>query len=211
MSKFGVLLSSASSLWSQGLERIFSESNSFSVMGQVHPDQLLETAQLAQPDVILLKLDQSAHHYPLEGLREQCPFSLMVVIMENPNQYNISEFIHNGVRGCLPARLFPRQIVKTVELIVEGGIVCLPRMGQDPQVSTMDEQHLEKMNLLTGREHEVLALLGRSYSNQEIANCLSVSESTVKTHIRNIFKKLEVRNRTEALLRMMKYEQFHVS
>lgn len=55
------------------------------------------------------------------------------------------------------------------------------------------------MNILTNREQEILLLVTENYSNQEIAQQLCLAESTVKSHLHNIFRKLGVRNRSEAL------------
>ena len=115
------------------------------------------------------------------------------------------------MRGCLPARLFPMQIIRIVELVVEGGIVCIPRIGPNFFCTDSNARTGPKLNLLTGREREVLSKLEKSYSNQEIAASLCISESTVKTHLRNIFKKLEVHNRTEALVTIMQYANNNAS
>jgi two-component system, NarL family, response regulator LiaR len=64
----------------------------------------------------------------------------------------------------------------------------------------LDTQILAKLNI-SKREHEVLVLLGRGMSNQEIADALFVSPNTVKTHASRLFEKLDVKNRTHALLK----------
>jgi DNA-binding NarL/FixJ family response regulator len=179
-------------------------------VGQVRPEELLETARVKQPDVILLKMDES-NLVNLDELKFSCPFTLVTVVMENPSHYNVLDLIQNSVRACLPARLFPMQIINIVELVVEGGIVCMPRMGSDFLCTELNEKNGVKLNLLTGREHEVLSMLQKSHSNQEIAQSLCISESTVKTHLRNIYKKLDVRNRTEALVTVMQYTGYNAS
>ena len=60
-------------------------------------------------------------------------------------------------------------------------------------------KNLETVGTLTTREREILDLMCHSFSNQEIAESLCISESTVKTHLRNVFRKLQVRNRSEAI------------
>jgi DNA-binding CsgD family transcriptional regulator len=56
-----------------------------------------------------------------------------------------------------------------------------------------------QINLLSLREKEILALLGKYKTNKEIANCLNIETSTVKCHINNLYKKLKINNRKEAL------------
>ena len=68
------------------------------------------------------------------------------------------------------------------------------------RVVSIDENALEKCGI-SKREHEVLILLGRGMSNQEIADTLFVSQNTIKTHTSRIFEKLDVKNRTHAIIK----------
>lgn len=70
-------------------------------------------------------------------------------------------------------------------------------LGQ-PTDLTINETELKKLNLTT-REYEVLQLLTQGYTNAEIAGKLFLSLSTIKTHVSNLFVKMEVKNRTQAL------------
>jgi DNA-binding CsgD family transcriptional regulator len=67
-------------------------------------------------------------------------------------------------------------------------------------VIPIDEKALENLGI-SKREYEVLALLGTGMSNQEIADTLFISQNTVKTHTSRLFEKLEVKNRTHAILK----------
>lgn len=199
MSKFRVLICSDSPLYSQSLAVAFEESHSFRVIDNIIIADLINASLRIQPDVVVVKLEGEELLSTLGELRNKCPFLLPVVIVEDPNRFNIFEIISSGVRGCLPLRLLPRQIVNAIELIVVAGILCLPRINPKSLHNGEKEKDQYNVSSLTSREREVLSFLGKSYSNQEIAESLCLSESTVKTHLRNAFKKLRVRNRTEAL------------
>jgi DNA-binding CsgD family transcriptional regulator len=67
-------------------------------------------------------------------------------------------------------------------------------------VIPIDEKMLEKLGI-SKREYEVLTLLGKGMSNQEIADALFVSQNTIKTHTSRLFEKLDVKNRTHAILK----------
>jgi DNA-binding NarL/FixJ family response regulator len=67
-------------------------------------------------------------------------------------------------------------------------------------IKQIDETALEKLGI-SKREYEVLILMGKGMSNQEIADTLFVSQNTVKTHTSRLFEKLAVKNRTHAILR----------
>lgn len=201
MNQFRVLLCSDSPLYNQSLTVAFEENHSFRVVDQVSQEDLINASLRVQPDVVILKVDDAEGLSCIVELKSQCPFLFPIMIVEDPNQFNLFDLISGGVRGCLPLRMLPRQIVNAIELIVVAGILCLPRLN--PRVVNHANGGREKeqtnINALTSREREVLSFLGKSLSNQEIAASLCLSESTVKTHLRNAFKKLKVRNRTEAL------------
>lgn len=209
MTKYRILLGGESP-WCHSLAQLFFQESDFDVVGQVHLDQLPGNARMIQPDLLLLQLSGANLDF-LEEVRVQCPFTISILVVDNPNRYNMMELLQNGVRGLLPARLFPMQIIRSVELMAEGGIVCMPCL--EPNAFAQDSGHRcdSKMNALTGREKEVLNLLEKSYSNQEIAESLCISESTVKTHLRNIFRKLDVRNRTQATVTAFQYESRSIS
>ncbi len=204
MTKYRIMLSGASA-WCHSLAQLFSQGSDFEVVGQVYFDQLIENASTIQPDLLLIQFVGEDLEF-LEEIKKECPFTILILVVDHPSRYNIISLLHNGVRGLLPADLFPLQIIRSVELMAEGGIVCMPRL--EPNQFNMETVNNgdSKINTLTGREKEVLSLLEKSYSNQEIAESLCISESTVKTHLRNIFKKLDVRNRTQAMVTAFHFE-----
>jgi DNA-binding NarL/FixJ family response regulator len=200
MGEFRVLVGGQSPQWRESLAAAFSENSVFEVVGSAATMELIDTAVRFRPDVVLWKLDDEDPVPVAAELKQRCPFTLAVVMVEDPNNYNLVELVRAGIRGCLPLRLMPRQIVQAVELIAKAGMLCLPRLGAD----FLNNNHRKGApivpSLLTGREREILALLGKNLSNQEIGQALYLSESTVKTHLRSIFRKLEVRNRAEAVV-----------
>lgn len=200
MSQFRVLLCSDSPVYSNSLKVAFQEGHLFKVMEDVTSEDIIDSASRLQPDVVVLKLEDDACLPVVRQILVNCPLLLLVAIVEDPGRYDVNEFINMGLRGLLPMRLLPRQIVNAVELVVVAGILCLPRMnpGQINRNNANNESSVN-LNSLTTRERQVFGLLSKSYSNQEIADSLCLSESTVKTHLRNIFRKLKVRNRSEAM------------
>lgn len=92
------------------------------------------------------------------------------------------------------------QIVDAVELIVAAGMLCLPRFGPEFFKNCNNSNHgCSLLDTLTEREREVLKFLDKDLSNKDIAAAMYLSESTVKSHLRSIFRKLGVRKRREAL------------
>lgn len=197
MSKIKVLLCSDSPSYSQRLAAAFEEeNNSFRVVGTTVLQELAEAALRTQTDIVLIKLDD-VHILPsIVNLKNEYPFILPIIIVQE-NIFNTYDLINNGIYGYLPLWLFPRQIVNAVELIALAGVMCLPRLNAQT-INENSQRENYNLNILTSREREVLTFLSKSFSNKEIADSLCLSVSTVKTHFRNVFKKLNVRNRTEA-------------
>jgi len=92
-----------------------------------------------------------------------------------------------GIGIYLSRNLFRKEVIREKEIIVEV-----------PMSQGIDEKELEKTGI-SKREYEILQLINEGLSNQQIADKLFVSENTIKKHISNLFFKLDVERRTEAL------------
>jgi DNA-binding NarL/FixJ family response regulator len=108
--------------------------------------------------------------------------------------------------SLMPATILPSGVIRAVNLIRKG-YICAPRfmlqalrqeliMGKP--ANSGEGMPLEKR--LTPREGEINELIGRGYSNREIAERLFISVSTVKSHVYNIFRKTSIKNRTQAII-----------
>jgi DNA-binding NarL/FixJ family response regulator len=104
----------------------------------------------------------------------------------------ISGAIKSGARGYL-LKDAPRDLLLETIRRVDAGETCIPAELLSKLVAGMSDE------VLTAREHEVLQLVARGRSNKEIATSLSITETTVKSHLRSVFTKLRVLSRTEAI------------
>ena len=198
MGEYRVLIGGGSPQWRAGLGAAFTGNVAFEVAGSVDSSELLEAAARVYPEVVLWKPEDEDPVPVIRELKLKCPFTLPVLMVHDPQKVDLMELLRAGVRGCIPLRLLPRQIVHSLELIVTAGLVCLPRLGPE-FFGSPNNGTGTALDGLTRREREVLSLLGKNLSNQEIAQALFLSVSTVKTHLRSIFRKLGVKNRAEAL------------
>ncbi|KUG02967.1 two component transcriptional regulator, luxr family [hydrocarbon metagenome] len=198
MNRIKLLLCSDSPVYTQSLSIAFAERYVFNVVDNVSSTHLINAALRYQPDVVLWRIDDLNEGGSIAELKSKCPLLMLVLIVEDPNKFNLFQLLSLGIRGCLPMRLLPAQIISSVELIVNAGILCLPRLGNEQLNTVMGLNPALDFNSLTMREREILSLLGNNCTNQEMAAALDLSESTIKSHLSNIFRKLKVRNRTEA-------------
>lgn len=202
MQTFSVLMSGENSPWWQSLSMAFEQNPSFRVSGLIEPDRVLSSVHELQPDILIWRPDLQEHELPVRELKTACPFVIPIAIVQDPNCIDLMKLLKEGLCGCLPMRLRPRQIVSAIDMMVVGGLVCLPRLSREASRQFFHGNSRigpTFMNILTNREQEILLLVTENYSNQEIAQQLCLAESTVKSHLHNIFRKLGVRNRSEAL------------
>ena len=110
-----------------------------------------------------------------------------------------------GASGFLLKRTRPEDLLAAVHTIAAGDCLLSPsvtrrvidRMAQQPTPELADQAKLDE---LTPRERQVLELLARGLSNREIAAALTVEDSTVRTHVKRILMKLDLRDRVQAVM-----------
>jgi len=137
----------------------------------------------------------------LERLRDQAPHVAVILLTTYDNPTYLSRALALGAAGYLTKDADPQSIPLAVRAAVQGQAVLnqavLRRTWQDsrPLAPAETDAQLEE---LTEQELRVLRLLARGLSNQEIAARLHISLNTVKTHLKHIFAKLGVSDRTQA-------------
>jgi DNA-binding NarL/FixJ family response regulator len=110
-----------------------------------------------------------------------------------------------GASGFLLKRTRPEELIAAVHTIAAGDSLLSPsvtrrvidRMAQQPVPELADQARLEA---LTPRERKVLELMARGLANREIAAVLTVEESTIRTHVKRILMKLDLRDRVQAVI-----------
>jgi DNA-binding NarL/FixJ family response regulator len=121
----------------------------------------------------------------------------MFTIYENDEK--IFDALAAGASGYLVKKTtFPKIVESLIELY-EGGAPMSMQIARKVIESMRDEKNTERIDALTGRENEVLHCLAKGLLYKEIASRLNISMGTVRQHIHNIYDKLHVHNRTEAL------------
>lgn len=164
----------------------------------------LQVAQ-ASPELDLIVLDL---HMPgchsLDGLQQlitACPSIPVVMVSAEENRHLVLQSMAIGAVGFLIKTLPRVQIINALEQVLQGQVYLpaeLLRGGASAQTSSqITEKQLRQM---TQRQLRVLQCLAKGLSNKHIANLLCIAETTVKTHVSDILRKLQVRNRTQAAL-----------
>jgi DNA-binding NarL/FixJ family response regulator len=140
----------------------------------------------------------------IEALRRAMPETPLVVVAETDSPQRARQILSTGARGFLPASLSLRVLMGAIDLVLAGGVYVpssLIDSGSQRQGGWQGtSQASEPWSELTRRQRDVLALISQGKSNKLIADALTMSESTVKAHVKQIIKRLNVANRTQAAL-----------
>jgi DNA-binding NarL/FixJ family response regulator len=126
----------------------------------------------------------------LRAMRAACPTTTLVVLSGNQSPETVRLALGAGAQGYIPKSMSPFDTAGALERILAGEVYT------PLAVETGEESEF----LLTGRQMEVLTELCAGRSNREIAERLGLTENTVRVHASAIFRLLNVRSRTEAVL-----------
>jgi two-component system, NarL family, response regulator len=172
----------------EGLMAIIGRQPDMSVVAGVSNGcEACESWKDRRPDVTLLDLRMPLLDgvAAIEEIRRMDPAARVIVLTTYDTDNDIARAVQAGARAYL-LKDTPREAMLDTIRRVHRGELCV----------TAPSAAAES---LTPREHDVLRFLGHGHSNKDIASRLSISEMTVKTHLRSIFSKLQVSNRTEAI------------
>ncbi|CEA03214.1 Response regulator protein VraR [Metalysinibacillus saudimassiliensis] len=171
-------------------------------------EEAVQLATALEPDIILMDLVMPK----LNGIeatakvKKLLPKTEVLMLTSFSDRDHVIPALEAGAAGYQLKDIEPDELVKSIRQIMGGEHILHP----DATI-TLEAQQQELANAphtanpLTPRERDVLAELTKGKSNKEIASSLFVTEKTIKTHISNIFSKLEVQDRTQAALYAVKH------
>ncbi len=158
-------------------------------------ERLLDALRRFQPDVAVLDLQMPYMDGPtcLRHIRAESLPVRVLVLSAFADAHSMRAAVEGGADG-FALKTDPPQATLTAIRQVAAGQMVFPQAAR----RWLTPSPAEGPNALSEREQEVLALVAEGKSNAQIAQALSLSENTVKFHLRNLFSKLGVANRTEA-------------
>ena len=198
-----VLVADDHSLFRDGIVSLL-EAAGFEVVGQVGDgrEALTETRRL-NPDVVLLDISMPEMNglEALKLLREESPDVHVVMLTVSEDDSDLLEAIQAGASGYLLKSLSAEAFIELLKGLErdEAAISSQTTARLIKSIGTQTASKHEPFEKLTEREVGLLRLVADGLSNRAIAQELSISENTVKYHMKNIFQKLNAQNRTEAV------------
>jgi DNA-binding NarL/FixJ family response regulator len=203
-----VLIADDDHLMRAGLVELLSNDPAIEIVGQASTGrQAVERTCRLVPDVVLMDVRMP----DLDGivatreLSRLAPEARVLVLTTFEQDDYIFGALRAGASGFLLKRTRPEELIAAVHTIAAGDALLSPsvtrrvidRMAHQPTPDLTDRARLDE---LTPRERQVLELIARGASNREIAAALTVEESTIRTHVKRILMKLDLRDRVQAVI-----------
>ncbi|MFQ1053490.1 two-component system response regulator NarL [Gilliamella apicola] len=203
--KSSILLIDDHPMLRNGVKQLIHTVNHFEIVGETGSGiEGIKLAEEIDPDIILL--DINIHDVNgldiLRALREKNISSRIIMFTVSNAKEDIITALKMGADGYLLKDMEPEDFIKALQDISIGKVIMddaishiiLNYMRHSDEPTT---KPIHDVNLLTPREHEIFDLLVQGLSNKLIAKDLDIVESTVKVHIKSIFKKLNFKSRME--------------
>ncbi len=158
-----------------------------------------------QPQIVLMDIDLGEKRMTgiecIARLKEKCPQTLFMILTIYEDHQKVFDALSAGALGYVLKSASPEKIIEAIRDLQEGGAPMSPLIARKIALSFSQPvlQHRPEIDALTTREKEVIELIAKGRMEKEVAAELFISLKTVKTHISNIYTKLQVRTRVEAL------------
>ena len=204
--KLTVLIADDQTLFREGIKDLLENEKAIEVVGEAADGQeAVRLAKKLKPNVILMdiKLPHMDGVSATRVIRKECPDTNVLILSSYEDEAHVMESIQAGANGYLSKMLPATELVNALKTFANDGVMIpQPVMGKLlAGLRQMSSSDSSSPVALTKTEIRVLALLGRGQANKEIAAALDCSVKTVKNHLNSIFQKLDVSNRTEAVVR----------
>lgn len=209
MERIKVLIADDHRVVREGLAAILKTKENIAVVGEAQDGhEALEKVRALVPDVVLMDVSMPRMNgvEATRQIKREFPHIGIIALTMYDEQQYIFDLVRAGATGYLLKDTDSAQIVAAIRAIYRGESLIHPSVASKilAEFSLMSQKKGKKASWvehdLTEREITVLRLVAEGKTNKEIANALNLSEKTVKNHVRNIFHKLQVYDRTQAAI-----------
>lgn len=203
--KVKILIADREGVFRLGLKKLFGVEDDLRVVAQAeNPHQLLAMAKSFQPDLVVVQQEIALDGYLdlISHLRQQSPKCKVIVTESQLSNDRRKNLVRDGASGIISRAARPEVFVEIVRVVIRGGAVLLAEQErpESEQCVSSHNNLLRPIDTLTRREKTVISCLTQGWRNREIAQHLTITEQTVKNHLRSIYDKVGVSDRLELVL-----------
>jgi DNA-binding NarL/FixJ family response regulator len=207
MDKLRILIAEDSAPFRQGLRGLLQSVDALEVVGEATSGQeAIQLASRLQPDIVLMDLQMPGLN-GIEATRQivyTSPHISILMLTMFEDDESVFAALRAGARGYLLKGALKAEIVRAIQGVASGEAIFGPTIARRlmqyfsaPRPTAPPQAFPE----LTEREREILDLIAQHHTNVEIAERLSLAPKTVRNHVSNIFTKLQVIDRAQAIIR----------
>ncbi len=221
--KIGIVLIDDHKIFREGVKKVIEMESDFDVLAEGGDGlEALELVEKWQPDVVLMDINMP-HMNGVEATEEivrRSPHSKIIILSIHDDEAYVYRTLQSGANGYLLKEMDVDALGEAIRVVYEGGAYIHPKItgklveefrrmkaeeqaGRTNQEYSISEYRLP-YHLLTKRESEVLQLMAEGKSNKAIGETLYISEKTVKNHVSSILQKMQVQDRTQAVIEAIK-------
>lgn len=199
-----IILIDDHTLFRSGIKALLSRQNDFEVIGEAS-DGLsgVKLVEQQKPDIVLLDLDMPVMNgrEALAQILSANPEQTVIMLTVSEDSDDLTECMRIGARGFLLKNINADFLLDSIRRAVDGDNVFSPEMTSrlvQSLISPAAPRNDAPLSALTPRELEILGYLAAGHSNKVIARHLDLAESTIKVHVQNILRKLNLSSRVQA-------------
>ncbi|MGL4523397.1 MAG: response regulator [Bacilli bacterium] len=215
--KIKIVLIDDHKLFREGIKRILEFEESFEVVAEgADGDEAVGIVEKHNPDIVIMDINMPNMN-GVEATAEliaKFPDIKVIILSIHDDENYVMHALKTGAMGYLLKEMDADTLIKAIKVVNSGGSYLHPRVTHNLVVEyrklvTNDYPHAEPevsapLHILTRRECEVLQMLADGMSNRGIGEKLYISEKTVKNHVSNILQKMNVNDRTQAVVMAIK-------
>lgn len=198
-------------LFREGLRALFATLDDIDLVGEAtHGQQAVDLVERLQPDIILMDIDMPGMNgvQATRTILRKTPSTGVIMVTMLEDDASVFAAMRAGARGYVLKGALPDELLETIRAVANGQVLFGPaianrilRFFNEQESSFKASLPEEAFPELTPRELEVLGLIAQGDNNSDIAEKLVISGKTVRNHITNIFSKLQVADRAQAIIK----------
>lgn len=225
--KTQVVLADDHQLFREGVKRIIELESDMEVVAECSDgDEVLDVCRDMQPDIVLMDINMPRVNgvEATQHVREVCPETRVIILSIHDDEAYVYETLRTGACGYLLKDMEAEDLIEAVRTVACGNSYIHPKVtGKLIDEFRRLSKHEGAMNalksarpndgwrgLLTRREMDVLRLMAEGRSNRSIGEYLFISEKTVKNHVSSVLQKMNVEDRTQAVVTAIKSGWIHL-
>jgi len=204
-----ILLVDDHALVREGTRRLLDTEKDVEVVAEASSgEEAIEAARGLLPDIAVMDISMPGIGgiEATRAIKKDCPETAVLILSAYDDEPYLLALLDAGAAGFMLKNVHGQELLQAIRAVARGESVLQPSIAEKMmrRLSTRPDVTQHSTNLLSEREFDVLRLAARGLPNKEIAARMSLSIRTVHSHLANIFMKMQVGSRTEAVLQALR-------